>query len=189
MPLLVTLKDLATRHLHALVPSGSPASTPTVDTRLHIANDSRFHIGFIAPPFKDNKIPVTDHLHLHAYIEKIDLAGWWRSVAYGPLAWYAIDDLIAEIRYERVKVAACIAHSTLRRETVSNNRVKSGYENRTGAPIDMVPAAGARSGTADGLETTIPGIGRSDADLESGEASPLSLLSSVIPAQISPLRV
>ncbi|KAF8922264.1 hypothetical protein CPB85DRAFT_1555656 [Mucidula mucida] len=172
LPLLVTLKDLATRHLHALVPSGSPASTPTVDTRLHIANDSRFHIGFIAPPFKDNKIPVTDHLHLHAYIEKIDLAGWWRSVAYGPLAWYAIDDLIAEIR-----------------ETVSNNRVKSGYENRTGAPIDMVPAAGARSGTADGLETTIPGIGRSDADLESGEASPLSLLSSVIPAQISPLRV
>lgn len=25
--------------------------------------------------------------------------GWWRSVAYGPLAWYDIDDLIAEIRF------------------------------------------------------------------------------------------
>ena len=61
--------------------------------------DSTFHIGFITPPWKDNKIPVKDHLHAHAYVEPMDLAGWWRGVSYGPLAWYAIDDLIAEIRY------------------------------------------------------------------------------------------
>lgn len=38
------------------------------------------------------------------------------------------------------------------RESVSNNRVKSGYTNRTKAPIDMVPSAGAISGTADGRQ-------------------------------------
>lgn len=37
---------------------------------------------------------------------------------------------------------------------MSNNRIKSGYENRLGAPIDMVPGAGAREGRADGTETT-----------------------------------
>ena len=57
-----------------------------------------FRIGFITPPFKDNKIPVTDHLHAHAFIGPPDLVGWWRGVAYSPVAWYAIDDLIAEIR-------------------------------------------------------------------------------------------
>lgn len=24
--------------------------------------------------------------------------GWWRGIAYSPVAWYPIDDLIAEIR-------------------------------------------------------------------------------------------
>lgn len=60
-----------------------------------------FRIGFITPPFRDSKIPVTDHLHAHAYILPADLMGWWRSVGYGTMAWYAIDDLIAEIRYVR----------------------------------------------------------------------------------------
>lgn len=59
---------------------------------------SKFRIGFITPPFWDTKIPVTDHLHAHAYVEPADLMGWWRSVAYSSVAWYAIDDLIAEIR-------------------------------------------------------------------------------------------
>lgn len=58
-----------------------------------------FRIGFITPPFRDSKIPVTDHLHAHAYIAPADLMGWWRGIAYGPLAWYAIDDLTAEIRF------------------------------------------------------------------------------------------
>ncbi len=62
--------------------------------------DPAIRVGFITPPFKDNKMPVTDHLHAHAYIAPNDLCGWWRSVAYGPLAWYAVDDLVAEIRYE-----------------------------------------------------------------------------------------
>jgi hypothetical protein len=39
-------------------------------------------------------------------------------------------------------------------ESVSNNRVKSGYANRQNAPIDLVPDAGARAGTANGRETT-----------------------------------
>jgi hypothetical protein len=62
-------------------------------------------------------------------------------------------------------------------ESVSNNRVKSGYENRTGAPIDMVPHAGARAGTADGIETSEPGLSNADSELEGGEGSPSSLLS------------
>ncbi|KAG6897918.1 hypothetical protein C0992_009070 [Termitomyces sp. T32_za158] len=128
LPLLVNVRNLATRLLADLPASPTPAQ--------HL-----FRIGFITPPFKDNKIPVTDHLHCHAYIAPPDLMGWWRGIAYGPLAWYPIDDLIAEIR-----------------ESVSNNRVKSGYENRPRAPIDMVPSAGARSGTADGIDTSEPSI-------------------------------
>lgn len=56
------------------------------------------HIGFITPPFRDNKIPITDHLHAHAYLGTPDLAGWWRRTAYSSLGWYTIEDLIAEIR-------------------------------------------------------------------------------------------
>jgi hypothetical protein len=70
------------------------------------------------------------------------------------LAWYPIEDLIAEIR-----------------ESVSNNRVKSGYENRGKAPIDMVPSAGARAGHADGVETTENGIANLDSQVEDGEAT------------------
>ena len=83
-------------------PLASPirSSSPLPSTSLNDPLvDSTFHIGFITPPWKDNKIPVKDHLHVHAYVEPLDLAGWWRGVSYGPLAWYAIDDLIAEIRY------------------------------------------------------------------------------------------
>jgi len=142
IPLLIDARSLATR---LLVNLDSRQEEP-VDT-------STFRIGFITPPFKDNKIPVMDHLHLHAYILPADKLGWWRGVSYGAVAWYAIDDLIAEIR-----------------ESVSNNRVKSGYRNRGSAPIDTVPYAGVRMGNADGLETTDSGLAA--LDLEDGQRTP-----------------
>lgn len=131
-----------------------------------------FRIGFITPPFKDNKIPVTDHLHAHAYISPADLMGWWRGVAYGPLAWYSIDDLIAEIRYE----SECLYKRPIglmmtTRESVSNNRVKSGYQNRANAPIDQVPGAGSRSGTADGTETSEPSLAHPNSQYDEGRSS------------------
>lgn len=83
----------------------SPTQPPTlslppirIPSATRPTDKSKFRIGFITPPFRDTKIPVTDHLHAHAYVEPADLMGWWRSVAYSPVAWYAIDDLIAEIR-------------------------------------------------------------------------------------------
>ncbi|KAF8640977.1 hypothetical protein AX17_000623 [Amanita inopinata Kibby_2008] len=163
LPLLVSLRTHAIHLLSSLLPPASPALTPTTPTTpstfsastpLHNPNDL-FRIGFITPPFRDNKIPVTDHLHAHGFIAPADLMGWWRGIAYGPLAWYAVDDLIAEIR-----------------ESVSNNRVKSGYENRINAPIDQVPLAGARSGTADGIETSEPGLAKSESLYDEGHATP-----------------
>ncbi|KAG6832247.1 hypothetical protein H0H92_004212 [Tricholoma furcatifolium] len=145
LPLLVNMRNLTTRLLTTLLP---PSSPPTSSS-----SESLFHIGFITPPFKDNKIPVTDHLHCHAYVGPPDLMGWWRGIAYGPLAWYPIDDLIAEIR-----------------ESVSNNRIKSGYQNRR-APIDQVPGAGARAGTANGIETSEPSLANNDVDLEDGDGN------------------
>ncbi|KAF7306633.1 hypothetical protein MIND_00454700 [Mycena indigotica] len=158
LPLLVNIRNLATRLLTNILPSSSPTlpatSSPTASTP-----NSQLQIGFITPPFSDRKIPVTDHLHAHAYILPADQLGWWRGIAYGPLAWYAIDDLIAEIR-----------------ESVTNNRIKSGHDNRARAPIDNVPDAGARSGTANGLETTEPGLSaNTDAELEGGGRTPSHL--------------
>lgn len=102
LPLLVNVQTLARRLLSNLGPPPSAPPTPTTATRFTQPTSEpaadQYRIGFIAPPFRDNKIPVTDHLHLHAFIPPADLMGWWRGVAYGPLAWYAIDDLIAEIR-------------------------------------------------------------------------------------------
>ncbi|TDL28809.1 hypothetical protein BD410DRAFT_738534 [Rickenella mellea] len=164
VPLLVEIRSLAHRLLSSIATPPSPllpsplrsSASNTTPTAPLTNSRSQFRIGFIAPPFKDNKIPVTDHLHVHAYITPHDLCGWWRAVAYGPLAWYALDDLIAEIR-----------------ESTSNNRVKSGYDNRILAPIDMVPNAGARQGTADGVETTESGIATFDVE-NSGERTPVS---------------
>ncbi|KAL5495589.1 hypothetical protein ACEPAI_1052 [Sanghuangporus weigelae] len=193
VPLLVQLTDLAHRLLtdltsHIRSPSSptSPrsSSSPTFPSQPNIAEqtanahletgteaaaaagiqiESQFRVGFITPPFKDSQIPVKDHLHAHAYVAPMDRCGWWRSVAYSPIAWYAIEDLIAEIREES-----------------SNNRIRS--SSSSGAPtatstsfrgrprpIDRVPNAGARSGTADGHETTERGLaGLMDMDLESG---------------------
>ncbi|KAG1783648.1 hypothetical protein EV702DRAFT_1017542 [Suillus placidus] len=159
LPLLVNIRNLGRRLLSASSPPSSPlfssgnSSAPSAPLQ---HTESQFRIGFITPPFKDNKIPITDHLHTHAYLAPADLLGWWRGVAYGPLAWYAIDDLIAEIR-----------------ESVSNNRVKSGYDNRINAPIDTVPDAGARTGAANGDEYTASSL--AIPDVENGSlASPSS---------------
>ncbi|KAI6153364.1 hypothetical protein BKA82DRAFT_1002370 [Pisolithus tinctorius] len=146
LPLLASLRDLAKRLLSSISPPTTPG--PIYTSPIPARNDAHFRIGFITPPFRDSKIPVTGHLHAHAYIAPADLLGWWRGVAYSSLAWYAIDDLIAEIR-----------------ESVSNNRVKSGYEGRTSAPIDSVPEAGARTGFANGNEHTIPSIAVCDKEL------------------------
>ncbi|KAI6045060.1 hypothetical protein EDC04DRAFT_3105158 [Pisolithus marmoratus] len=146
LPLLVTLRDLAKRLLSSISSSTPPG--PGYTSPIPARNDADFRIGFIAPPFRDSKIPITDHLHSHAYVAPADQLSWWRGVAYTSLAWYAIDDLIAEIR-----------------ESVSNNRVKSGYEGRTNAPIDSVPEAGARAGFANGNERTTPSITVCNAEL------------------------
>ena len=83
-------------------------------------------------------------------------------------------------------------HLAISRESVSNNRVKSGYENRGRAPIDTVPSAGARAGHADGVETTGTGIANLDSQLEDGEVlktpehkhtSPQSLNRQLLPIQ------
>jgi hypothetical protein len=59
----------------------------------------------------------------------------------------------------------------LNSESVSNNRVKSGYENRNNAPINLIPDAGARAGTANGRETTEASIALPD-DIEGGQRYP-----------------
>ncbi|KAG9011017.1 hypothetical protein FRB94_009004 [Tulasnella sp. JGI-2019a] len=117
----------------------------------------KIHVGFIVSPFSDPKIPVKDHVHCHAYVGEMDLAGWWRKVNYSGLAWYAAEDLIAEIR-----------------EQTSNNRIKSGYTNRPSAPIDRVPDAGAAAGYADGTgmlqSPVVPGTGNLQVPARSGSS-------------------
>jgi hypothetical protein len=105
LPLLVNVRNLARRLLSTLLPPASPSLPPATPNDATTATsaplqtvDQSFRIGFITPPFKDNKIPVTDHLHAHAFVAPGDLMGWWRGVAYSAVAWYSIDDLIAEIR-------------------------------------------------------------------------------------------
>lgn len=156
LPLLASLRDIGIRVLNSLLSPSSPLLQPSpLATVPFQTPNSNFHIGFITPPFRDSKIPVTDHLHAHAYIGPGDLMGWWRGLAFSGVAWYAVEDLIAEIR-----------------ESTSNNRVKSGYENRLNAPIDRVPGAGSRAGLANGMETTEPSLAAPD--IEEGLASPSS---------------
>lgn len=103
VPLLVELNTIARRVLLSIHAAGTPQSSPMNSASSQAAInspslDSQIRVGFITPPFKDNRIPITDHLHAHAYIAPNDLCGWWRSISYGSLGWYAIEDLIAEIR-------------------------------------------------------------------------------------------
>lgn len=155
---------------HQLLPNQTPSSV----------NLELFRIGFITPPFKDNKIPVTDHLHAHAYILPADLMGWWRRVAYSSLAWYDIDDLIAEIRCVISPVARSFkikdlivanTHCISLREETTNNRVRSGPSTHNHPrPIDHVPSAGARRGLPNGVETTDSGLAIED--IEDPESQP-----------------
>lgn len=88
---------------------------------------------------------------MHAYIGTLDRAGWWRAVAYSSVAWYSIEDLIAEIR-----------------EQTSNNRVRSNDpERKNTRPIDQIPDAGARAGLPDGRELNDRGLATDD--LETAE--------------------
>lgn len=71
------------------------------------------------------------HLHAQAFLGPFDkgLPGstlWRRNVVFSSLNWWGLEDLRAEIR-----------------EETSNNRVKSGYEDRWDTPIEKVPDAGA----------------------------------------------
>ncbi|KAJ7919095.1 hypothetical protein B0H13DRAFT_2230986 [Mycena leptocephala] len=155
LPLLVNIRNLATWLLNSMLTPSSPLATTPVSTSVPLYRPNpQFRIGFITPPFWDRKIPVTDHLHAHAYIGSGDLMGWVRGLAYGPLAWYPIDDLIAEIR-----------------ESVTNNRIKSG-------------------GTADGIETSEPGLASVEGDLEDGQGTPTALTPrSAMTPSIPTLRV
>ncbi|KAH9947693.1 hypothetical protein B0H21DRAFT_317470 [Amylocystis lapponica] len=155
LPLLVVIRDISHRLLSSIqAPASVPfaAPSPTSATFLPSSDNNDIHIGFVTPPFRDPKLPVTDHLHAHAFVSPADRMGWFRGIAFSSLAWYAIDDLIAEIREES-----------------SNNRVRSGTARR---PIDFVPHAGSRSGTADGIETTERSL--AVVDLEDGESAPNS---------------
>lgn len=77
---------------------GSPNPSQAITFSPESDPANKFNIGFIVSPFSDPKIPVSDHVHLHAYIGNMDLAGWWRKLNYSGMGWWAIDDLIAEIR-------------------------------------------------------------------------------------------
>ncbi|CAE6470409.1 unnamed protein product [Rhizoctonia solani] len=181
LPLLVHIQRLAARLLTQLTPSSAassfapnsnpnppPSPGPNAAPNSPLTSTSQFHVGFITPPFRDSKIPVTDHLHVHAYIGSLDCAGWWRAVAYSSVGWYSIDDLIAEIR-----------------EQTSNNRVRStNPERKNSRPIDRVPNAGARAGlpngrelhdrplTADGLGAAEEGAARSSSRSSSLDNQP-----------------
>ncbi|KAG9104950.1 hypothetical protein FRC06_005017 [Ceratobasidium sp. 370] len=126
-----------------------PSPGPNVSANLPLTANQALHVGFITPPWRDSKIPVTDHLHAHAYVGTLDRAGWWRAMAYSSVAWYGIEDLIAEIR-----------------EQTSNNRVRStDPERKNSRPIDRVPNAGARAGLPDGRELTDRGLATDDLDI------------------------
>ena len=73
----------------------------------------------------------------------------------------------------------------LNSESVSNNRVKSGYENRKDAPINLIPDAGARAGTANGRETTEASIALPD-NIEEGQRHPGGSRRSQMTLTVSP---
>lgn len=164
LPLLVHIQRLAHRLLTQLHPSSMsssfapssnlnppPSPGPNAAPSLPLNANPAFHVGFITPPFRDSKIPVTDHVHAHAYIGTLDRAGWWRAIAYSSVGWYSIEDLIAEIR-----------------EQTSNNRVRSNDpERKNTRPIDQIPEAGARAGLPDGRELNDRGLGSDE--LETAE--------------------
>lgn len=68
-------------------------------------------------------------------------------------------------------IALLTEHLLIYREETSNNRVRSGPQRQKAPrPIDTVPAAGARQGLPNGIETTEAGL--AVADLEDSDRSP-----------------
>ncbi|WOO76606.1 uncharacterized protein LOC62_01G000233 [Vanrija pseudolonga] len=108
------------------------AKSPEAADRIFGAKD--VSVGFVNGMPRDPRSPYA-HLHAQAFLGPFEksLPGstlWRRNVVFGTLNWWAIPDLIAEIR-----------------EETSNNRIKSGYENlRPNAPLSKVPDAGAAEG-------------------------------------------
>ncbi len=101
-------QSLLSRHVNGTLshtPTSTPLSPPpgspgaqTIAFGAEADPSQQFNIGFITSPFSDPKIPVTDHVHCHAYAGTLDKAGLWRKLNYSGMGWWAIDDLIAEIR-------------------------------------------------------------------------------------------
>jgi hypothetical protein len=147
-----------------------PSPGPNTSPSLPLTANPAFHVGFITPPFRDSKIPVTDHLHVHAYVGTLDRAGWWRAIAYSSAGWYSIEDLVAEIRC--VLWLRCLALASDVMESIvffseqtSNNRVRSTDPDRKNSrPIDRVPNAGARAGMPDGRELNDRGLATDELD-------------------------
>lgn len=106
---------------------------------------------------------MSDHLHAHAYIAPADQLGWWRGIAYGSLAWYAVDDLIAEIRcvIRPTHVSHPLTKPRRSSESVSNNRVKS---NRKSAPMDLISDAGTGTGAVNSDGLAVPTLVVSDVE-------------------------
>ncbi|ORY34079.1 hypothetical protein BCR39DRAFT_518376 [Naematelia encephala] len=134
VPLLSRILELA-RHILTSIPP-APGSD---SERGRSFNDSDLRVGFVGPISKDPQSPYA-HLHAHAtlgpYDAKLPGATFWRrNVVLGPMNWWSVEDLRAEIR-----------------ESTSNNRVKSGYEHRGRAPIDRVPDAGSITGLPNALD-------------------------------------
>jgi len=193
VPLLIQLQDVAAQLLSyftepgpsplpspnlnpQLIPPPSPVSaTSAAFPRTSLAQPQPpqypFHIGFITPPLKDPKLPIGDHLHAHAFIGDMDQVKWYevpRKVAF-TMGWWAIDDLIAEIREQtsnnRVKSGG--AYNAPRSSTSKNTSPTSPYATYT-RPINRVPAAGTREGLPNGMEVTSPTIQVNERDLEAG---------------------
>ncbi|KZT06354.1 uncharacterized protein LAESUDRAFT_737068 [Laetiporus sulphureus 93-53] len=124
---------IVNRHVPSIIhaPISHASSSTPLDTRLIgsiPAINTRFAngVGFIVRPFRDVKIPMTDNLHVHAYVLPAD--------GIGSLARHSAGDLIAKIWEES-----------------SYNCIHSGVD---ACPIDSVPQAGVRTGAAGGVETT-----------------------------------
>ncbi|EJU01029.1 hypothetical protein DACRYDRAFT_22843 [Dacryopinax primogenitus] len=130
IPLLQRALNLCPHLLAQHFPPTPQASSPQPSP----SPAEQIHIGLISPPCTDSILPGF-HLHLHAYIGCADRLPWvsLRTLAFGPLGWYPLEDLIGEIW-----------------ESTSNNRVKTGYEKAR--PIAQVPKAGTRVGLPDGRE-------------------------------------
>lgn len=117
-----------------------PAASSTADAERRRKLDAKdIMVGFVGNLRRDPQSPHA-HLHAHAMFGPMDskLPGasmWRRKVIFGPMNWWGVEDLRAEIR-----------------ESASNNRVKSGYADRAKAPIDQVPDAGAITGLPNALD-------------------------------------